>query len=157
MAVNPLYTAKAHQGGGKEFPKLPAIVLRGVGAKFQGTVKEVSDSFEMTESFGQGDKKVDRKVTKQVVTYTDVTVINKSVNDDGEVTDVKETFPEANFWLSKPAQFVAIGESLEQVGLDEIPVGKVHRFKRITDGEAKQLKDGSMGSRPHRFLSEFVV
>lgn len=156
MAVNKLYTKDAH-GGGKEFPKLPAIVLKGVGAKFQGTVKEVSDSFDMEETFGEGADKVTKKVTKQVVTYTNVVVINKSVNDDGEVTDVREEFPEANFWYSKPAQFIAIGESLEAVKLDEIPIGAVHRFKRITDGEAKQLKNGKMGSRPHRFLSEFVV
>lgn len=156
MAVNPLYTAAAHKSGGKEFPKLPPVVIRAVGDKFQGTVKEVSDSFQMDETFGEGAEKVTRKVTKQVVTLTNVTVINKSLNDDGDVSESTLKLDEANFWISKPAQFTAIGEALGEAGYDEIPVGGTMQFKRITDGEAKQLKSGKMGSKPHRFFAKFA-
>jgi len=154
MAVNKRYTAEGNKPeGGKEYPKLPAIVLKAVGDKFQGTIKEVSDRFPMEETYSG----VTKKVEKEVWTYTDVVVVNKKMDDDGNVTEEKTEYPEANFWFSKPAQFTAIGDSLEEVGLEEPKPGIVHQFKRITDGEAKQLKDGTMGSRPHRFLSKFVI
>jgi hypothetical protein len=153
MAVNKRYTAEGNKGAGREFPKLPVIRIKSVGDKFQGTLKEVSDRFTTEDTFGG----VTKKVEKEVWTYTNVVVVNKTMNDDGEVTEEKTEYDEANFFYSKPAQFTAIGDSLEKAGLDDPKPGVIHRFKRITDGEAKQLKDGTMGSRPHRFLSEFVV
>lgn len=153
MAVNSRYTAEGNRAGGKEFPKLPVIRLKAVGDKFQGVLKEVSPRFTSEDTFGG----VTKKVEKEVWTYTNVVIVNNELDDDGKVTEVKTEHPEANFFYSKPAQFLAIGDSLAEAGLDEPKVGSVHQFKRITDGEAKQLKDGTMGSRPHRFLSKFTV
>lgn len=154
MAVNKRYTAEGNKpAGGKEYPKLPAIILKAVGDKFQGTLKEVSDRFPVEDTFGG----VTKKVEKEVWTYTDVTVVNKKMDDDGNVTEEKTEYPEANFWYSKAAQFTAIGDSLEEAGLDEPPIGGIHQFKRITNGEPKKLKDGTMGSAPHRYLSKFAV
>lgn len=153
MAVNSRYTAEGNKAtGGKEFPKLPSIVLKAVGDKFQGTLKEVSDRFSMEETFGG----VTKKVEKEVWTYTDVVVVNNVMDDDGKVTEKKTEYPEANFWYSKPTQFTAIGDSLAEAGLDDPKPGLIHQFKRITNGEPKKLRDGTMGSAPHRYLSKFV-
>lgn len=153
MAVNSRYTAEGNRAGGKEFPKLPVIRIKAVGDKFQGTLKEVSDRFTQEETFGGVTKKVD----KEVWTYTNVVVVNNELDDDGKVTEKKTEYPEANFFYSKPAQFTAIGDSLSEVDLEDPKIGSIHQFKRITDGEAKQLRDGTMGSKPHRFLSKFTV
>lgn len=154
MAVNKRYTAEGNKSGGdKEYPKLPSIVLKAVGDKFQGTIVEISDRFPMEETFGG----VTKKVEKEVWTYENVVVVNKTMDDDGNVTEQKTEFEKANFWFSKPAQFIAIGEGLDEIGLEEAKPGLVHQFKRITNGEPRKLKDGSMGSAPHRYLSKFIA
>lgn len=155
MAVNSRYTAEGNKGsGGKEFPKLPYINIKAIGDKFQGTLKEVSERFTIDKPDGKGGT---RSIPTEVWTYTDVVVINNVIDDDGKVTEVKTEIPEAQFWYQKANQFTAIGDSLAEVGLDDPKIGSVHQFKRITDGQAKALKDGTMGSAPHRFLSKFSV
>lgn len=157
MPINSAYqeAIDAEEGkftGESKFEALPFININVVGDKFKGTLVEKSPI--RTRKVARGGKDVDVKY--QVFTFKDVTVISTDMTDDGPVKKT-EKFEKASLFAEKKGMFAAIGRGLAELGGDvEEPVdGHTWLFKRITDGTAPTLRDGSTGSKPHRYAVEF--
>lgn len=159
MAMNSAYKTALDVEDGKfsgesKFEKLPSVRPREIGDKLQGTIVEVSEvQSRKVDKPGGGQ----RDENFQVVTMENIVVKFTEMTDDGPV-EKTERVEKGQLWLNKTGHFAAAGRAVGEHDGSDLKefVGSKLQFKRVTNGQPKQLRDGSMGSAPHRFDMKIV-
>ena len=142
MAINPLYAkalAKQNGEGSDDRPKYPSFHFLNIGDRVVGTVDRLSDPFETTNDYPDGQ----RTITNVVVELGNATVTRAA--EEGE-DPVVEKFDKLNVWLNKSGHFAAVGAACMAAEVEDIVVGGQFGIKWT--GLGPQQKKGS---RPHKF------
>lgn len=159
MAMNSAYQAGLDAESGKftgesQFEKLPAVKPKEIGDALKGRIVEVSDVKTRKTKDDNGN---DRDEQYQVVTMENIVLKFTEMTDDGPVKKT-EKVEKGQLWLNKNGQFAAAGRAVSEHDGSDLKefVGFDLLYKRVTNGEPKQLRNGKMGSPPHRFDMKLV-